>query len=129
MPDLLLLCCCNSLTVFYFLVKALGNACFELDPDKRPTFKECVEQLTAMLAAVSAPATAKDDGLTERNQTRPAIHGSEIPDVLTCSNQAPVQTEVELADVPAANVSSIEQGAAVAPNKFDVAPISTAVAA
>ena len=113
-------------------MKALGNACFELDPDKRPTFKECVEQLTAMLAALSAPAPAQDggDGLEARNQIRPAIHGSEIPDVLTCSNQAPVQTEVELADVPAPDgTSTVPNGTAVEPYKFDVAPASTVVAA
>lgn len=112
-------------------MKALGNACFELDPDKRPTFKECVEQLNAMLAAVAAPAPAQGgaDGLEARNQTRPAIRGSEIPDVLTCSNQAPVQTEVELADVPAANGTIMAPNSAAVPNKMDVAPISTAVAA
>ena len=106
-------------------MKALGNACFELDPDKRPTFKECVEQLSAMLAAVTAPPPAKDgaEGLEARNQIRPAIRGSEIPDVLTCSNQAPVQTEVALADVPAVNGTSMApNGSATVQNRIDVAP-------
>ena len=91
-----------------------------------------MEQLTAMLAAVSAPAPAQGSvhGLEARNQIRPAIHGSEIPDVLTCSNQAPVQTEVALADVPAANGTSMApNGSATVPNRIDAAPVSTAVAA
>ena len=90
-----------------------------------------MEVLNAMLAAVSAPAPAQGgaDGLEARNQTRPAIHGSEIPDVLTCSNQAPVQTEVELADVPAASGTSMAPNGAAVPNRIDAASISTAVAA
>ncbi|KAL3151455.1 hypothetical protein ABBQ38_012460 [Trebouxia sp. C0009 RCD-2024] len=81
---------------------ALGNGCFELDPDKRPTFKECVEQLNAMLASVEAPSSAHRgaEGLEARKQTRPAINGADIPNVLTCSNQAPIHTEVALADAP-----------------------------
>lgn len=82
------------------LMQALGNACFELDPDKRPTFKQCVEQLTAMLAMATAPSPAQGgaEGLAARNQTRPAISGSDVPDVLTCCNQTPVRTEATLAD-------------------------------
>lgn len=96
--------CYHLLTSHSVLTKALGNACFELDPDKRPTFKECVEQMTAMLSAVLSSSPAQDgaEGLETRNQTRPALSGSEIPVALMCTNQAPVQTEAQLADEPVA---------------------------
>lgn len=64
-----------------------------------------MEQLTAMLAVVLSSSPAQDGakGLETRNQTRPAISGSEIPVALMCTNQAPVQTEAQLADEPVAN--------------------------
>lgn len=57
-----------------------------------------------MLAAVLSSTPAQDgaEGLETRNQTRPALSGSEIPEALMCTNQAPVQTEAQLADDPAA---------------------------
>ena len=80
-------------------MQALGNACFDLDPEQRPTFKQCIEQVSNMQASLSAE-TGAAEGLEARNQTRPAIAGSDIPDVLTCANQAPVQTEAALPVVP-----------------------------
>ena len=94
-------------------MQALGNACFDLDPDQRPTFKQCVEQMTAMLAAFTAE-TDPADGLEAHLQTRPAIDGSEIPDVLTCSNQAPVHTEAALPVVPASAAAVVPNSTAVA---------------
>lgn len=85
-----------------------------------------------MLAAVTAPTPANGaaEGLEARNQIRLAISSSEIPKALMCGNQAPVQTEVALADAPAANSTSMAPNStAVAPNNIAVAPISTAVAA
>ena len=77
-------------------LQALGNACFDLDPDKRPTFKECVEQLSGMLEACVSTASS----LEPREQTRPAIESSDVPDVLTCCNQVPIKTEVDLVPLP-----------------------------
>lgn len=79
-------------------LKALGNACFELDPDARPTFKQCIEHLSSMLAACGDATRA--DSLEARNQTRPGINGNDLPDVLLCTTQAPIHTEMDLAPLP-----------------------------
>lgn len=101
---------CN---VMHCVMQALGNACFDLDPDQRPTFKQCIEQITSMLAALTTELNSAD-GLEARNQTRPTISGSDIPEALTCSSEAPVQTEASLPVVPA-------NAAAVVPNSTAVA--------
>ena len=80
------------------MLQALGNQCFDLDPDLRPSFKECVDQLTDMLEACVSSTRA--DSLEPREQTRLAIEANEVPDVVTCCNQAPVHTEVDLAPLP-----------------------------
>ncbi len=77
------------------VIQALGNACFELDPDARPTFKQCVEQLSSMLAACGDATRAQS--LEARSQTRPGINSNDLPDVLLCTTQAPIHTEVDLA--------------------------------
>ena len=80
------------------VVQALGNACFELDPEKRPTFQECVRQLGSMLTACGDANRA--ESLELRNQTRPGITAADIPDALLCTTQAPIHTEVELEPLP-----------------------------
>ena len=82
----------------YGVIQALGNACFELDPDARPTFKQCIEHLSSMLAACGDATRA--DSLEARNQTRPGINGNDLPDVLLCTTQAPIHTEMDLAPLP-----------------------------
>ena len=82
----------------YGVTQALGNACFELDPDARPTFKQCIEHLSSMLAACGDATRA--ESLEARTQTRPGINGNDVPDVLLCTTQAPIHTEVDLAPLP-----------------------------
>ncbi|DBA75652.1 hypothetical protein WJX79_010067 [Trebouxia sp. C0005] len=79
-------------------LKALGNACFELDPDARPTFNQCIEHLSSMLAACGDATRA--ESLEPRSQTRPGINANDIPDVLLCTTQAPIHTEADLAPLP-----------------------------
>jgi hypothetical protein len=82
----------------YGVMQALGNACFELDPEARPTFKQCVEHLSSMLAACGDATRAQS--LEARSQTRPGINGNDLPDVLLCTTQAPIHTEVDLGPLP-----------------------------
>ncbi len=79
-------------------MQALGKACFSLDPDQRPTFSQCAEQLSSMLAACTDATRA--ESLEARNQTRPGIDSSDIPNALLCTTQAPLHTEVEIAPMP-----------------------------
>lgn len=82
----------------YAVIQALGNACFELDPDARPTFNQCIEHLSSMLAACGDATRA--ESLEPRSQTRPGINANDIPDVLLCTTQAPIHTEADLAPLP-----------------------------
>lgn len=80
------------------VLQALGHGCFSLDPDQRPTFRQCVEQLSSMLTTCSDATRA--GSLEARQQTRPNIESAQVPEALTCASQAPIHTEAGLGLMP-----------------------------
>lgn len=84
---------------------AFGRACFDLDPDQRPTFKQAVQQLEDMLA--QSRAANSPPGSDIPTQIREALNGASIPDVVTCTTQSVQHTEMDL-------TAAVQQTAAAA---------------
>lgn len=83
-------------------VQALGRACFDLNPEQRPTFKQAVQQLEGMLA--QSQAANPEPGSEAPTQIR---EPTSIPDVVTCTTQSVQHTEMDL-------TSAVQQTAAAA---------------
>ena len=81
------------------LLQALGRACFHLDPEQRPTFRQATQQLQIMLADCQAAAPRPDAELPAH--TRQHVDGVAVPDVVTCASQAVQHTELDLPISPA----------------------------